>query len=131
MPRHRLESQRLEPLSHNLGDLGVDPALWPQAMQELCDVVGATGAALLSSDVRPSYVPITEPLRGVFRRYFEEGWHAHDLRAERGVPQLLNGARVVVDQDLVTADEMGRAPFYNEMVFAAGLHWFAAIGFHA
>jgi DNA-binding CsgD family transcriptional regulator len=100
-------------------------------MQELCDVVGATGAALLQSDVRTSDVPITEPVRGVFRRYFEEGWHAHDLRAVRGVPQLLNGARVVVDQDLVTADEMGRAPFYNEMVFAAGLHWFAAIGFHA
>jgi DNA-binding CsgD family transcriptional regulator len=53
------------------------------------------------------------------------------LRAVRGVPLMMNGARVVVDQDLVTADEMRRAPFYNEMVFAAGLHWFAAIGFHA
>jgi DNA-binding CsgD family transcriptional regulator len=131
MPRHRLESQHLESLSHNLGDVVVDPALWPQVMQELCDVVGATGAALLQSDVRTSDVPITEPVRGVFRRYFEEGWHAHDLRAVRGVPLMMNGARVVVDQDLVTADEMRRAPFYNEMVFAAGLHWFAAIGFHA
>jgi len=26
---------------------------------------------------------------------------------------------------------MRRAPFYNEMVFASGFHWFAAIGFHA
>ena len=86
MPRHRLESQHLESLSHNLGDVVVDPALWPQVMQELCDVVGATGAGLLQSDVRTSDVPVTEPVRGLFRRYFEEGWHAHDLRAARGVP---------------------------------------------
>jgi DNA-binding CsgD family transcriptional regulator len=131
MPRHRLESHHLERFSQNLGDVVVDPALWPQVMQELCDVVGATGAALLQSDVRTSDVPVTEPIRGLFRRYFEEGWHAHDLRAARGVPLTMNGARVVVDQDLVTADEMRRAPFYNEMVFASGFHWFAAIGFHA
>jgi DNA-binding CsgD family transcriptional regulator len=131
MPRLRLESDHLEPFRQKLGDVVVDPALWPQVMQDLSDVVGATGAGLLQSDVRTSDVPVTEPVRGLFRRYFEEGWHAHDLRAVRGVPLMMNGARVVVDQDLVTADEMRRAPFYNEMVFAGGFHWFAAIGFHA
>jgi DNA-binding CsgD family transcriptional regulator len=131
MPRRPLESQCLEPVSQRLGDVVLDPSLWPQVMQDLCDVIGATGAALLQSDVRTSDVPITEPLRGPIRRYFEEGWHMQDLRATRGVPRMLNGDRVLVDQDLVTPDEMRKGAFYNEMIFPAGLHWFAAVGFHA
>jgi DNA-binding CsgD family transcriptional regulator len=86
---------------------------------------------LLQSDVRTPDIPVTESVRGVMRRYFREGWHTVDLRAARGVPLMANGAAVVVDQDLVTPDEMRREMFYNEMIFAAGLHWFAAVGFHA
>jgi DNA-binding CsgD family transcriptional regulator len=131
MPRHPLEFRDLEPIRQRLGDLVLDPALWPHVMQELCDALGAMGAALLQSDVRTSDVPVTESVKAPFRRYFDEGWHTKDMRAARGVPRILNGERVVIDQDLVSPDEMRAAAFYNEMVFAAGLHWFAAVGFQA
>jgi DNA-binding CsgD family transcriptional regulator len=131
MLRHPLESPHLEPIGHRLGDVVLNPGLWPEVMQELCDALGATGAALLQGDVRTADVPITESVKAPFRRYFDEGWHAQDLRATRGVPRILSGDRVVIDQDLVSPDEMRTAAFYNEMVFAAGLHWFAAVGFHA
>lgn len=131
MPRHRLEFRHLEPIADRLGDVVLDPALWPHVMQDTCDVLRATGAALLQSDVRTPDVPITESVKAAFRRYFDEGWHTKDLRAARGVPRILNGDRVVVDQDFVSPDEMRAAPFYNEIVFSVGLHWFAAVAFKA
>ena len=67
-----------------------------------------------------------------FRRsYIGEGWHARDIRAERGVPMLLRGVKVVTEQDLVTPEEMQRAGLYAESLVPNGLQWFAAIGLFA
>ena len=99
-------------------------------MQEISAAAGARGAALLQSDVRTPDVPATVEIDDFLRRsYFGEGWHQRDVRAERGVPLLLKGIKVITDQDIVTPEEMERVGLYAESLVPNGLKWFAAIGF--
>jgi DNA-binding CsgD family transcriptional regulator/PAS domain-containing protein len=114
-----------------LGDVVIDPTVWPQIMQDICSAIGAEGAMLLQSDVRTPDIPRTASIEDAVRAYFRDEWHKRDLRAERGVPLLLNGEKVIIDQDLITPDQMRWSPYYNDCVRRNGLQWFAAVGFRA
>ena len=100
-------------------------------MESLCEAVGARGAALLQSDERSIDIPRTSGVDEAFTKYFTEGWHLRDVRAERGVPLLLRGESVVIDQDIVTPSDVDRHPFYADWMTSIGLRWFAVIGFRA
>jgi DNA-binding CsgD family transcriptional regulator len=127
-----VDAEQLLRVSGRLGDAVIDPAVWPEILQQISTAVGATGAALLQSDERTPDIPRTPGVEDVFRNYFALGWHARDLRAERAVPLLLQGrATVITDQDIVTPEEMRRLPYYTEALAPFGLQWFAAIGFWA
>jgi hypothetical protein len=97
-----------------LGDVVLDPAVWPEVLDEICGAVGAIGAGLLQSDVRTPDIPRTKSCDELFGGYFREGWHARDDRANRGVPLLLSGEKVIVDQDIFDPEQMRRAGLYNE-----------------
>jgi DNA-binding CsgD family transcriptional regulator/PAS domain-containing protein len=125
-----VDLQKLELAAARLGETVVDPTLWPDVLEAMCRAVGATGAFLLQSDVRTPDVPRTKSLDDVADAYFS-GWHLNDTRAERAVPLLLGGTKVVVDQDIFTPEEINRMPFYNELIFPAGFHWFSVVGFRA
>src|SRR5579872_5020237 len=131
MPTPKLDGRALLRTSARLGDAVVDPNVWPQILHEISSAVGAVGAALLQSDVRTPDIPRTEAVHDVFDLYFREGWHTRDIRAERGVPLLLGGQRVVMDQDILTADEIGRSDYYQELLAPHRLGWWAVIGFQA
>jgi DNA-binding CsgD family transcriptional regulator len=113
-----------------LGDVVLDPASWVSVMDDICAGAGARGAALLQGDRRTPDVPRTPDVREAFDFYFKEGWHQRDLRA-RGLPLLLQGRKVVTDEDFITPEEMQQSPFYNECVDAVGLKGFAGVGFFA
>jgi DNA-binding CsgD family transcriptional regulator len=124
----------LDQLKHACGELGevvIDPVAWPRAMDHLSKAVGATGALLLQSDNRTPDVPYSREIEELRHRYFGDHWHTRDLRAARGVPYLLEGHSVVTDQDILTAEEISKAPFYNELFDPLGFYWFAAIKFFA
>jgi DNA-binding CsgD family transcriptional regulator len=125
-----LDTRQIERVIGRLGEVVLDPVLWPEILEEICRGVGATGAILLQSDVRTPDVPRTAGVDDLFKQYFANSWHNRDLRA-RAVPALLHGRRVVTDEDCVTADEMRREPFYNELHIPLGFQWFAGIGFRA
>lgn len=131
MSKRSIDLKRLQEVSARLGDAAIDPAIWPQAMEEICAAVGATGAALLQSDVRTPDIPRTPGVDDYFRQYFADGWHTRDVRAQRGVPLLLKGERVVTDQDILSPEEMRREGLYAESLSPHGLQWFAVIGFWA
>lgn len=131
MQKFALNSERLLAASNNLGDVVVDPTLWPQIMDEICAAAGATGAALLQADIRTPDIPRTASVDDCFTYYFASGWQTHDTRAQRGVPLLMRGQTVVTDQDIVTPEEMRRLDFYNECALPFGLPWFAGIGLRA
>jgi DNA-binding CsgD family transcriptional regulator len=128
---HKVDADQLEKVSAILGDTVLDPAVWPRALEAISDAVGALGAALLQSDVRTPDIPRTASTDEAFSQYFRNNWHVRDVRADRGVPLLLNGASVIIDQDLLTPDELRRDPLYNEHLLPFGLQWFAAVGFRA
>jgi DNA-binding CsgD family transcriptional regulator len=127
----RIEEVRIASVGSRLGEAALDPAAWPDLMEEICKTVGAVGSALLQSDVRTPDIPRTKSVDEIFRTYFADGWHLRDVRAQRGVPMLMSGQTVVVDQDLITQDEMRRDPFYNEYLREQGLRWFSGVGFWA
>ncbi len=111
----------------NLGDAVLDPAQWPAVMDRICRAAGATGAFLVQADARTPDVPRTDSLRDFVNDYFRNGWHTRDVRAARGAPLLLLGRSVVIDQDILTKDEIAREPLYNECNLKHGLAWFAGV----
>lgn len=131
MRNFTLNSEQLVAVSNNLGDAIVDPGLWPQIMGEISAVTGATGAALVQSDVRTPDIPRTASVDDCFNHYFATGWQTHDPRAARGEPLLMRGQPVITDQDVVTPEEMRRLDFYNECALPFGVPWFAGIGLRA
>jgi DNA-binding CsgD family transcriptional regulator len=126
----QIDSRRLERATSSLAKAIFDPTAWPEIMDEICRAVGATGAVLLQSDVRTSDVPRTRSVDEMITFYFNNNWHTTDLRA-RGLPLLLTGESVFIDQDCVTSGLMLRSAYYNDFVYRTGFEWFAGIGFHA
>jgi DNA-binding CsgD family transcriptional regulator len=127
-----VDLRKLDDVTARLGDVVLDPSGWPSFMEEVCSAVGATGAAMLQSDIRTEDIPRTPSISEFFSKsYFPNNLHVADIRAVRGVPRLLAGADVVTDADLFGSEaEMMRDPLYAGLG-AFGLKWFAAIGFRA
>lgn len=124
---HEVDGDRLEKACKLLGDTVLDPAVWPLAMDEIARAVGASGAMLLQSDARTTDVPRTLSFEEPTQFYFRNGWHTRDSRAKRGVPLMLGGASVVIDQDVMSAAQMRADPMYNECLLPNGFQWFAAL----
>jgi DNA-binding CsgD family transcriptional regulator len=131
MARNAVNREGLQAVGARLGDAAIDPTIWPEIMEQICAAAGATGAALLQSDLRTPDIPRTAGVNDYFRSYFANGWHGRDIRADRGVPLLLQGEKVITDQDIMTPEEMGRVGLYAESLIPHGLQWFAAIGFRS
>ena len=128
---HGVDVDRLEKACRLLGDTVLDPAIWPLAMDEICRAVAASGAMLLQSDVRTADVPRTPSFEEPTQFYFRNGWHTRDSRAKHGVPLMLGGMSVVIDQDVMSAEQMRADAMYNECLLPNGFQWFAAVGFWA
>lgn len=131
MTRAGVDATRLAAVGARLGDAVIDPAIWPDVMDEISAAVGAAGAGLLQTDVRTPDIPRSAGVSDVFNAYFVDGWHVRDVRAERGVPLLLRGEKVVIDQDILTPEEIRGYPFYQDHLAPHGFQWFAAVGFRA
>jgi DNA-binding CsgD family transcriptional regulator len=114
-----------------MGETVADPSLWPTVMDLVCEAVGATGGVLLQTDVRTADVPRTGSFDEMMRRYFDGGWQTRDIRAERGVPLLMKGQRVFIDEDIFTREELERSPYINECTLPGGFKWAAGVGFMA
>jgi len=127
--RKSVKTEVLAALGSRLGDAAIDPTIWPELLNEISAAVGAAGAALLQSDVRTFDIPRSAGADEVISYYFESGWYENDIRAQRGVPLLLRGEKVIIDQDIVTPEEMANLGFYAENLAPFGFQWFAAVAF--
>lgn len=125
-----VDAQALERASLSLGEVVLDPRVWPQLMDDICRAVGAEGALLIQSNApTPAGIPCTESLEEATQSYVRDGWHMRDLRVARAVPLLRRGMPVICDENTVTPEEMRRDPLYNEFLLPAGLQWYMAVGF--
>ena len=127
-----VDLHRLDDVTARLGDVVLDPTTWPSFMDEVCGAVGATGAAMLQSDIRTEDIPRSESISDYFTKtYFPHNLHLTDIRAARGVPLMHAGVDIITDADLFESEaEMLRDPLYATLG-EFGLKWFAAIGFRA
>ncbi|MBR0757434.1 helix-turn-helix transcriptional regulator [Bradyrhizobium jicamae] len=127
-----VDLRKLDDVAARLSDVVLDPAGWTTFMDDLCSAVGATGAAMLQSDIRTEDIPRTESVTEYFKKcYFPQNLHLTDIRAARGVPRFLAGVDVIADDDLFGSEaEMMRDPLYTSLG-EFGLKWFAAVGFRA
>ncbi|TGD97134.1 helix-turn-helix transcriptional regulator [Methylobacterium nonmethylotrophicum] len=119
----------LRRLDDSLGEAALDPSRWAPVLAQVSDLVGGDGAMLLQSHRRTPGIPCTPEVDELVAAYFRHGWHQTDIRT-RAVPRVMRG-EVVTDADILTAQEMARSPFYNELLLPHGYHWFAVAGFHA
>jgi DNA-binding CsgD family transcriptional regulator len=126
-----IKPDQLERVSTLLGETVLDPSAWPRVMDTICRVVYAKGAVLLQSDVSTFDVPRTEAAAELVETYFNDGWYLRDTRAVRGIPLLKRGARVIIDQDIISQDEMALDPSYNECFIPSGFKWWAGVSFLA
>jgi DNA-binding CsgD family transcriptional regulator len=126
-----LDRGELSRIGARLGDAVIDPAVWPEIMEQIGMAVGATGAVLLQSDARGPDAPRTAGVEEMINNYFTKGWYARDVRADRGIPLLMAGQKVVIDQDILTPEDMDRSDYYAHAVSPFGFRWFAAVGFSA
>jgi hypothetical protein len=126
-----IDTARLEDIYARLGNATIDPAMWPEILEQISAAVGATGAVIVQSDARTSDVPRSAGINEMINTYFCNGWHTRDIRADRGFPLIQKGQRVVIDQDIVRPGELERLPYYGELMAPYGLQWFAAIAFWA
>ncbi|GJD61240.1 helix-turn-helix transcriptional regulator [Methylobacterium frigidaeris] len=120
---------RLRCLDGRLGEAALDPSRWSAVLAEVSNLVGGDGAMLLQSHRRTPGVPCTPEVDALVAEYFGQGWHVNDLRT-RAVSRVMRG-EVVTDHDILTREEMARAPFYNDLLRPHGYHWFAVAGFRA
>jgi DNA-binding CsgD family transcriptional regulator len=120
-----VDADLLEGACVNLGDIVIDPAIWPKIIDQMSTAVGATGAVLRQGRAHTPDVPHSPGIDELTKAYFADGWHLRDLRAERGVPLVRHGRQVVTDQDILTPEEMKRLAFYNELLAPLGFNWFA------
>ncbi|HWB49594.1 MAG TPA: hypothetical protein VG651_10830 [Stellaceae bacterium] len=114
----------------DLGNVVVDPAAWPAELEKIAAAANAEGAALLGLSDRPADIPRTPSVDEGFRAYFQHGFHLRGLRELRGTPLLAGGARVLIDQDIVTADEV-RSTEYYDWLRSAGVQWFSGVALWA
>lgn len=127
----RLNFDRLAKAKLRLGDVALDPSLWPDVMEDICTATGSTGAALLQTDNRGPGVPMTPAVTDLFKAYFATNLHLTDIRAARGVPLILGGKPALCDQDLFRSEsEMLSDPLYSTLT-DHGFRWFSAISFRA
>jgi DNA-binding CsgD family transcriptional regulator len=125
-----LDRERLNRVAARLGEAALDPTAWVPLMDEICGATGTKGAVLLQSDIRTPDVPRTAGVDEMITHYFAENLQTFDFRV-RGVPRLLAGAPVIVDQDFASPEEMRNHPYYNNALIPFDLLWFAGIGFWA
>ena len=131
MRNFTVNSEQLRAASRSLGDVVADPALWPTMLEQFSAAAGASGAALLRSDNRTPDNPRTASMQENVKNYFATGWHTRDTLSKRMFPLFMRGRKVVSEQDIVTAEEMRRLDFYNEVLIPFGFLWAAGIGFWA
>jgi DNA-binding CsgD family transcriptional regulator len=126
-----VDVRKLEDAGKRLGDAVLDPLVWTELMEDICQAADAKGAAMLQGDVRTEDIPRTEAISEYIDNYFHHKFHVADVRAARGVPLLQAGADVITDADLFKSEaEMLRDPLYANLA-GYGLKWFAAVGFRA
>lgn len=112
--------------AQSLLDAATDPARWNDAMEQIAQYSGATGAILLQTNGTRPEVPHSRSMEEGLEVYFRDGWHLRDERM-RGVPYMRRNG-IFVDQDFASRDEIETSDYYRGLLARFGFNWSAGIG---
>lgn len=124
-----LKHEALVKIGAELDEAVVNADRWPSLLDEVASACGAEGAGLLRVEKVVTSSVWTPGIAELSARYYGEGWNKADHR-QKGIP-LMQRRGVCVDQDFTTPEEMETLPYYQELLAARGLRWFAGVGFQA
>jgi DNA-binding CsgD family transcriptional regulator len=117
-------SWNLDAVALELSAAALDPRRWKSALQLLSENAGAIGTLLIPVNRRADLIS-TDGVAEASERYVREGWHLREVR-ERGVPTMLRRG-IMVDQDFMTADQINKSDYYNDLLGRHDLRWFAGL----
>lgn len=116
------EAQMSDLIGH-LYDAAMDERLWTGIAPRIAAVFQSSSAVLKMSGAAGDIqlLDSTENLVvGERDRAWADHWHRNDLWVERSV--ACGMSRVITSRDLVSADEEGRSPFYQEWLSHLDIH---------
>jgi DNA-binding CsgD family transcriptional regulator/PAS domain-containing protein len=103
----------------------LEPALWPQALHELAQAVGAVGTVVLPVSTQGARETLISPEMREANEAYQKGWWRHDSRVQRmQMRRVLRG--VFSEPELFAAEELARDPFRQEFLRQFGMGAFAA-----
>jgi DNA-binding CsgD family transcriptional regulator len=125
----RYSDQEVGLFLDGLYDAALHPELWTGVCDKLATLTGGVGAVLIprSPELRALGMRQSDSLRESSEVYLRDGWYLRDER-DRGIRRV-DRMSVVFEQDVVTIEEIGRSPYYQEFLRPCGLKWFAGLGF--
>jgi DNA-binding CsgD family transcriptional regulator len=103
-------------LVERIYETATEPALWPTLLGELRDAVGADSASVTMDHLRDRSASVLHAvgLEEGFIRDFNTTWAPHNPWITRGMH--LPEAQVILGEELVSASEMRKTPFYNDLL---------------
>lgn len=108
-------------------DAAIEPARWPQVLQQIADCTGDVGAIVIYGRDDGSFGVIESPSLAAIVAEYREGWSLRDARANRARERGYFIARdVITDRDVLSPEEMESDPFYCDFLARHGLRYFAA-----
>lgn len=105
------------------------PEHWSSALTCLSQAT-ASSFALLQVVDQASHRGVASDGLGteIIHDYFAEGWHAHNVRMERGMTLTKRGARgLITERQMLTEEELATHPFQQEFARRFGLECEAGI----
>ena len=119
---------RMRSVIDSIYEAAFRPDAWLSVMGGISAIFDCIGATLDPDDLagRRS-LPATPSLEDFVETYFRDGWQRSDVRRQRAVKHRREA--IVLDQDLVTPDEMDTIPFYQELLLPFGLRYCACLRF--
>ena len=116
----------LEGALEELVAAAADPVRWPSALDAVASSANSRGALVVApaTGKLPTF-SMSPSFESAHEVYVNDGWFRHDMRF-RAAP-LIQSRGVATECDFITADQIARAPFYQEFLRPQKLQWFAGV----
>lgn len=106
-------------------DAATDPARWTSALEAASDATGSYGAILVPVRSKLPNFSASPSVELAHESYINDGWIHRDVRY--GVEPFIRSRGAGSEADFMTADQIARAPFYQEFLAPHKLRWFAGV----
>ena len=123
--------ERVRSAIDSLYEAGFERSLWQAGLDQLCGAIGADSAITVPRFAAEDTIvlPFSADLAEFAERFVADGWYRDDYRADRGWPLTDRGQTIVLEQDIVTAEEHEHLPIFQELMRPFGMKWWGGITF--